>query len=40
MKNLFDLSGRVAVVTGAGGAMGSVIAVGLASYGAYVGNFM
>ena len=36
MKNLFDLSGRVAVVTGAGGAMGSVIAVGLASYGADV----
>jgi len=36
MQNLFDLSGRVAVVTGAGGAMGSVIAVGLASYGADV----
>jgi gluconate 5-dehydrogenase len=36
MQNLFDLSGRVAVVTGAGGAMGSVIAVGLADYGADV----
>lgn len=36
MNNLFDLSGLVAVVTGAGGAMGSVIAIGLASYGADV----
>lgn len=36
MKSLFDLGDRVAVVTGAGGAMGSVIAVGLASYGADV----
>jgi NAD(P)-dependent dehydrogenase (short-subunit alcohol dehydrogenase family) len=36
MKNLFDLNGLVAVVTGAGGAMGSVIADGLASYGADV----
>ena len=34
MQNLFDLSGRVAVITGAGGALGSVISVGLASYGA------
>ncbi|HGJ65005.1 TPA: gluconate 5-dehydrogenase, partial [bacterium] len=34
MQNSFDLSGRVAVVTGAGGAMGSVIAIGLASFGA------
>jgi len=32
----FDLSGRVAVVTGAGGAMCSVMAIGLASYGADV----
>lgn len=34
MENLFQLDGRVAVVTGAGGAMGNVIAIGLASYGA------
>ena len=34
MRDWFDLDGRVAVVTGAGGAMGSVIAVGLAAYGA------
>jgi len=36
MDDLFRLDGRVAVVTGAGGAMGSVIAIGLASYGADV----
>ncbi|MGB9596859.1 MAG: SDR family NAD(P)-dependent oxidoreductase [Candidatus Poribacteria bacterium] len=36
MKNFFDLNGKVAVVTGAGGAMGSVIAEGLAYYGANV----
>jgi len=36
MKNLFDLNGLVAVVTGAGGAMGSIIAEGLAEYGADV----
>jgi len=36
MKSPFELDGRVAVVTGAGGAMGSVIAVGLASCGADV----
>lgn len=36
MRNLFDLSGLSAVVTGAGGAMGSVIAEGLAFYGADV----
>lgn len=34
--DLFRLDGRVAVITGAGGAMGSVMAVGLASYGADV----
>jgi len=33
---LFDLSGRVAVVTGGGGALGSVLAAGLASAGAAV----
>lgn len=36
MRKLFDLEGLVAVVTGAGGSMGSVIAAGLASYGADV----
>jgi gluconate 5-dehydrogenase len=36
MQNLFDLSESVAVVTGAGGAMGNIIAVGLATYGADV----
>lgn len=36
MESLFGLNDRVAVVTGAGGAMGSVIAVGLASHGADV----
>ncbi len=35
-EDLFRLDGRVAVITGAGGAMGSVMAVGLASYGADV----
>jgi 2-deoxy-D-gluconate 3-dehydrogenase len=33
---LFDLSGRVAVLTGGGGALGSVLAAGLASAGAAV----
>lgn len=33
MESPFRLDGRVAVVTGAGGAMGSVMAVGLASHG-------
>jgi len=36
MKDLFRLDNLVAVVTGAGGAMGSVIAEGLAYYGADV----
>jgi len=36
MTNSFNLDGRVAVVTGAGGAMGSVIAIGLAEHGASV----
>jgi len=36
MQSLFRLDGRVAVVTGAGGAMGSVMAAGLASHGADV----
>ena len=36
MRDWFDLHGRVAVVTGAGGALGSVMAVGLAAYGADV----
>ena len=36
MRDLFDLEGRVAVVAGAGGHMGSVMALGLARYGADV----
>ena len=36
MGSLFRLDDRVAVVTGAGGAMGSVMAAGLASHGADV----
>ena len=35
-KNVFDLSGRVAVLTGAGGGLGQVMAAGLAQYGADV----
>ena len=36
MRDCFDLAGRVAVVTGAGGALGSVMAAGLAAHGADV----
>lgn len=35
-KNVFDLSGRVAIVTGAGSGFGRSIAVGFACYGANV----
>jgi NAD(P)-dependent dehydrogenase (short-subunit alcohol dehydrogenase family) len=35
-ENLFDLTGRVAVVTGAGGGLGTSICSGLAAYGADV----
>jgi len=36
LKELFDLSGRIALVTGSGGGLGLVMARGLASYGAKV----
>ena len=36
MNEMFEISGRVAVVTGAGGGLGTAICAGLASYGADV----
>jgi gluconate 5-dehydrogenase len=36
VKKMFDLSGKVAIVTGGAGALGEAIALGLASYGADV----
>jgi gluconate 5-dehydrogenase len=36
LRNLFDLSGRIALITGSGGGLGLVMARGLASYGAKV----
>lgn len=36
VKDLFDLSGRVAVVTGGGGGLGAAISIGLAGAGASV----
>lgn len=36
IRNLFDLTGRVAVVTGGSGALGEAAALGLAAYGADV----
>jgi NAD(P)-dependent dehydrogenase (short-subunit alcohol dehydrogenase family) len=33
IKNLFDLHGKVAVVTGGSGALGKAVSIGLASYG-------
>lgn len=37
MKNLFDLTGKKAIVMGGGGGIGQAIAQGLAEYGAQVG---
>jgi NAD(P)-dependent dehydrogenase (short-subunit alcohol dehydrogenase family) len=36
MRNLFDLSGKVAIVTGGSGGLGQAAAAGLAAYGASV----
>ena len=36
IKNMFNLKGQVAVVTGGGGALGSAMALGMATYGANV----
>lgn len=36
LKNLFDLSGRVAIVTGGGGILGKHFCAGLAAHGAHV----
>lgn len=35
-RNLFDLSGKVALITGGGGGLGREIAIGLASFGAKI----
>ena len=36
VKKMFDLSGKVAIVTGGSGAIGEAIVQGLAAYGANV----
>ncbi|MDO9592501.1 MAG: SDR family NAD(P)-dependent oxidoreductase, partial [Erysipelotrichaceae bacterium] len=35
-KNIFDLSGQIAVITGAGSGLGQSIAVGFSQYGANI----
>ena len=38
MSNLFDLTGKVSIVTGGNGGIGRGIAIGLAEHGSDIGN--